>query len=180
MGGGQALGEYIYNEAEQLHRELDTRNPVELLGHIGADVIYSDKFSINGLKGFCTIQNRSKYVVINAKLSKHEKRIVAGHEAGHLILHTHEIKRRPHQTLSDCYLYGNVGGIEYEANMFAADFMIEDNDVLEYVRDEYMDYFKMASALHVPPQLLDFKLRSMERRGHDVRPPVGLDSKFLK
>jgi len=57
--------------------------------------------------------------------------------------------------------------------------VIEDSDVLEYVRDEYMDYFKMASALHVPPQLLDFKLRSMERRGHGVRPPVGLGSKFL-
>ena len=174
------MSENIYNEAERLYKKYGTRNPYALLDNINAVVNISYEFKSDGLKGFCTIQNRIKYVTINGKLSEPEQRIVAGHEAGHLILHTNEIKRSPHQTLPDFYLYSNVGSIEYEANMFAADFLIADGDVWEYVQDDYMDYYKMASALRVPPQLLDFKLRSMERRGHDVRPPVGLDSRFLK
>jgi len=174
------LKDYIFRKAERLHLKHDTRNPYELLEQMGVVVQISDGFSSGGLKGFCTIQNRIRYVVINGKLSEPEQKIVAGHEAGHLILHTNEIKRSPQQTLKDFYLYSNTGKIEYEANMFAADFMIGDGDALECIHDEQMDYYSIASALYIPPQLLDFKLRSMERRGHDVRPPVGLDSKFLK
>jgi len=162
-----------------MYLKHDTRNPYKLLEQMGVVVQISDRFTDDGLKGFCTIQNRIRYVVINGKLSEPEQKIVAGHEAGHLILHTNEIKRSPQQTLNDFYLYSNTGKIEYEANMFAADFMIGDNDALECIHDEHMDYFSIASALYVPPQLLDFKLRSMERRGHKVRLPAGLDSKFL-
>ena len=174
------MGKYIFSEAERLYRKLGTRDPYRLLGHLGAVIQVSDSFSEDGLKGLCTIQNRIKYVIINGKLSKPEQRIVAGHEAGHLVLHTNEIKLSPHQTLKDFYLYSIGGKMEYEANQFAADFLVGDIDVLECMEDGHMDHQAIASTLYIPPELLDFKLNSMRRRGHKVRPISGVQSKFLK
>jgi len=39
------------------------------------------------------------YAVVNGKLNEHEQRIVAGHEAAHLILHKAEILKCPAQTM---------------------------------------------------------------------------------
>ena len=53
---------------------------------------FTDKFPKDGLKGFCTFMNKTKYVVINDRLSSIEARVVAGHEAGHIIRHATELK----------------------------------------------------------------------------------------
>ena len=83
--------------------------------------------------------------------------------------------------LKDFNLWDNSGRIERQANLFTADFMLDDEEVMEAVQseDEDRDFFGTAGELYVPPPLLAFKLYSMVRRGFDVRVPVDLDSKFL-
>ena len=169
----------IYAVAEQVVKKFYTRDPYELLDAIGAKTRYCYDYEPDGLKGFSTILNRVMFAVINGHLNEHDKRIVAGHEAAHLILHKNEILLSPAQTLKDFNLYDNSGRLEYQANSFLADFLVSDKDVMEALSNEDSNYFANARELCIPPPLLAFKLHSMMRRDYKVRNPMDLQSGFL-
>lgn len=63
--------------------------------------------------------------------------------------------------------------------MFAADLLVSDEDVVDLVEKDDLDYYTMASILYVSPELLSFKLYSMTRRGYHYNIPGGIDSAFL-
>lgn len=70
--------------------------------------------------------------------------------------------------------------MEYEANVFAAEFLMEDDDVLEKLNED-ISFFGAAASLRVPPELLDFKFRLMKRNGYKlIDPPLMANSDFLK
>ena len=171
---------YIYLEAERLSKKFNTKNPFELLDAIGAVTILSDKYEKGGLKGFATIINRQMFAFINSKLDEHERRIVAGHEAAHLILHKNEILTSPACALKDFNIYGNAGKLELEANVFLANFLVSDKDVLKSTANPDGNFYTTAAELFMPPPLLAIKIYSMVQRGHDVKSPEGINSKFLK
>ena len=175
----QALIDFIFREVQWIVKKYATRDPYELLDAIGAVTFVSWEYSRDGLKGFSTIANRTKYTVINGNLDEAEQRIVAGHEGAHHILHVDEILVSPVRALRDFDLFSNAGRIEYQANLFLADYLLDDNDVLEYVADDGEDFFSASGKLSIPPPLFAFKLYSMMRRGYEVRSPIDLDSKFL-
>jgi len=170
---------YIYSEVQRILEKYNTRNPFELLDAIGAITKYTYEYTPNELKGYCMILNRNKYAVINGNLQKHEKRIAAGHEAAHLIIHTREILKSPAKAMKDFNFFDNSGRYEREANSFLADFLVSDEDVLEMIIDEDKNYFSAARSLYLPAPLFAFKLYSMMQRGYDVRNPDVLDSNFL-
>ena len=87
-------------------------------------VVESDKYET--LKGYCFMSCQSTYTVINTFLPEPVKRIVAAHELGHIILHRHQLKMAP---MKDSVLYDMTSQTEYEANMFAADLLIDDDDI---------------------------------------------------
>ena len=172
--------DYIFKEAESLTKKVCSRDPFELLDFIGARVKYSFDYQPDGLQGFATIIKQFKFAVINGHLKDELRRIVAGHEAAHLIIHQEEIMLSPVKALKDFDLFNSPGKLEYQANSFLADFLLSDKDVLDAVAQVDNDYFATARATCVPPHLLAFKLFSMMRRGYAVRPPVDLESCFLK
>ena len=64
--------------------------------------------------------------------------------------------------------------------MFAAEFLLPDDEVLEQLNDD-VSFFGAASRLRVPPELLDFKFRVLKRKGYKViDPPLMCQSNFLK
>lgn len=69
--------------------------------------------------------------------------------------------------------------LEYEANIFAAEFMMNDDDVFEALQMK-LDFFQTASLLEVPPEMLDFKLRLLQREGHNIVAPYIGRADFLK
>ena len=170
----------IYLEAEQAVRKHKTRDPYELLDTIGAYLEFSYDYEPNGLKGFSAIINSVMYAVVNGNLGEHDRRIVAGHEAAHLILHRHEILRSPGRAMKDFDLYNETSRLEYQANHFLANFLVSDEQVLDVAYGKSLGYFQIASELYMPPPLLAFKLSSMVERGLPVKQPVGLKSDFLK
>ena len=170
---------FIYEEAIRILDKYKTRDPYELLDAIGAVTIFTREYERDGLKGYSTILNRTMYAVINAKLRKGDRRIAAGHEAAHLILHKNQILTSPIKAMRDFNLFDNSGRYEREANSFLADFLLDDAEVMDVVTDEHRDYFSSARELRVPPPLFAFKLYSMMQRGFNVRNPVDLDSTFL-
>jgi Zn-dependent peptidase ImmA (M78 family) len=169
---------YIYDAAERAARKYQTRNPYELLDAIGAKTRYCYEYEPDGLKGFSTILNRVMFAIINGHLNEHDQRIVAGHEAAHLILHKTEIALSPAKALKDFNLYDNSGRLEYQANSFLADFLLSDDNVLDAIAN-YDSFFANARELYIPPPLLAFKLHSMMRRDYKVRNPIDLQSGFL-
>ena len=168
--------DYIFEQVNRMIDKYCTRNPFELLDAMGVIMVFSRKYSADGLKGYCLLTNRTIYVVINDFLCEAEQRIVAMHELGHIILHKHILQIAP---MRDFELYGMKARAEYEANLFAADTLISDQEVEEFAKDEYMDYFDMCRTLCVSSELMSFKLYSLIHRGHNYKMPQDINSGFL-
>ena len=132
------MTEMIFNQAQQYRKKFHTSDPYELLDCLGVVLKHSTAYPRDGLHGYCTVMNRTKYVVINAKQPEEEQRVVAGHEAGHLILHKTQLKAG---AMSDFDVYNVKSCLERQANFFAADFLIDDDDVMDvmHVKNQYMD-----------------------------------------
>ncbi|MEF9970856.1 MAG: ImmA/IrrE family metallo-endopeptidase [Oscillospiraceae bacterium] len=166
----------IFGEVKKLQKKFNTRDPFELLDCLGVVQKTSFAYPKNGLKGYCYFSKRSTFAVLNGNLSPEEIRIVAAHEAAHAVLHKDLLKLAP---LRDFCLYDMKNRREYDANLFAADFLISDESVEELSANEEMDYFRMCAELCISPDLMAFKLFSMIRRGYNYRLPQGLNSGFL-
>lgn len=170
-------GDFVHREVLRILAKYKTNDPYELLDALGVEQRESLAYGKHGLKGYCYFSKRTIFVVLNGFLSDAEKRIVAGHEAAHVILHSDIIKVAP---MKDKEIYDMTSRTEYQANLFAADFLISDGDVEELTLQESMDYFRMCKELYVSPDLMSFKLFSMIQRGYHYNLPQNLNSKFLK
>ena len=64
--------------------------------------------------------------------------------------------------------------------MFAAEFLLDDEEVIDVLNQDYT-FFSAAAILGVPPELLDFKFRLMKWKGYKLmEAPIISDSCFLK
>ncbi len=83
-------------------------------------------------------------------------------------------------TFHDTALYDESSAAEKEANLFAAELLMDDEKVLEEINNDGT-FFTAAAMLNVPMELLDFKFRKMKWKGYKlVEPPVTSRSDFLK
>ena len=161
-------------EADRLRQKYGTSDPFELIEALGVNLML--KSGLGKIKGFYYAVLRERYVVVNADLDEQEQEIVAAHELGHDRLHRQWAAAAP---LRDVSLYIETDRTEYEANIFAAELLIDDEDVVSCL-DETDDFFGLCSLLGYPPALVAFKLREMTRRGYGMRLPVLPDSRFLR
>lgn len=168
------MREYILREVERLKSKYHTDDPFALCKALNIDV--SENSDFTHLKGFYCVMNRQRFIVINANLSEHDKRIVCAHELGHDRLHRKMAAAAP---LRDFSLYEMTSKPEYQANLFAAEMLICDKDVLD-LAGSGMDYFSMCRALSYAPDLVAFKLFSMIQRGYTLNLPQNVNSRFLK
>ena len=90
----------IFQSINALVDKYHTRDPFELLEHLHVVVKESDSYK--SLKGYCLMSCRTIYVVLSASLSEEEKRMVAAHELGHIILHRKALQMAP---MKDIALY---------------------------------------------------------------------------
>ena len=81
--------------------------------------------------------------------------------------------------MQDDTLYNMTDNTEYQANLFAADLLIEDEDIEEMVQNEDLDYFGLCSSLNATPELMSFKLYSLAKRGQAYHMPMEIQSNFL-
>lgn len=70
--------------------------------------------------------------------------------------------------------------MEKEANLFAAEFLLDDQLVFEYLNSD-TTFFAAAAEMFVPMELLDFKFRVMKWKGFKLmEPPISARSNFLR
>ena len=142
---------YIKRQAEVLSNKYHTRNPFEILKSLGINVKFNSEFS--ELKGFFTIINGYRFVVINSNLSYEEQKIVAAHELGHAVLHEEFAKD---SQICDTMLYDMHSKPEFEANLFAAYLLISDNDIKEAASLDFCES-QLAAYLNVSEKLLEIR-----------------------
>ncbi len=167
------MSSYISDTVDELVKKYHTRNPFELIEALG---IYLDYPTLNNLKGFFCVINRERHIAINNNLTEYEQTLVAAHELGHDRLHLNIARMSP---MKDFQLYDMTSKPEYQANFFAAELLIPDDDVITLASDIDMDYYKMSHVLNVNPNLLTFKLHAMNQKGHNFNLPHNISSRFL-
>jgi len=125
-------------------------------------------------KGFYIVISRIKHITINSDLLEEEQEIILAHEIGHAVLnHDTEIIR-------DFQLFPTKSYMEIEANIFAAELLLNDDEVLERLYDGY-SFSEIAKDLIVYPELLAYKFYAMESRGiNELNSPIGIKPDFLK
>ena len=88
---------YIYDCVYELIDRYNTSDPFELMKHLG---IYCESSNLEHLKGYCVIIHGIKFIAINENLSRIERKIVAAHELGHIILHSDKLKAAAHEDMN--------------------------------------------------------------------------------
>ena len=161
---------YIYDTTERLKKRFMTSDPFDIANGLG---IYVSFRPLGKLKGFYQIVNRERHIVINSSLNNRERIVVCAHELGHDRLHQTFAKVA---ALKDYLIYDVASNNEYEANLFAADLLMEDGQITELQND--YDFIAMSRIIGVNPNLITFKLMSMMHRGSRFNLP-DYDSSFL-
>ena len=128
-------------------------------------------------KGFYLFQSKKQAIVVNCDLPDMLQRIILVHEIGHAVLHR---KASGIKAFHDFTLFDKTSVYEYEANIFAAEYLMSDSEVLEMLNED-TSFFEVASRLNVPAEMLDFKFRILKRKGYKViEPPLRASSDFLR
>ena len=164
---------HIIEAVEKLVKKYDTKDPYELCRALGIKIHFYNMEK--KLKGFFFYQSRQKNIVIDSNVNEVLERILIAHELGHAVLHTKIAMMKGFQemeVLDGSYLE------EDEANFFAAELLLDDNEVLENL-SEY-SFFETAQRLFVPAALLDYKFSLLHEKGKRVDSMYIRKSDFLK
>ena len=170
--------EFICGEVARIIKEYDEDDPYKLCQSMKILLFFEAMGNFpKACKGFYLSQSRKQVITINSDLPEELQRIIAMHEIAHAVLHR---KLSSVKAFHDFALFDETSVYEYEANIFAADYLLADDVVLNLLNDDLF-FFGAASRLNVPAELLDFKFRVLKRKGYKIiDPPIMSNSDFLK
>ena len=115
--------------AARLVRLHETRNPFEIAAREGYTVLFRDFSKVKGL--YRKVLGR-KFIYVNQNLSELSMRIVCSHGLGHGILHdVGKIRFLEQHTLFHAH-----SKAEREANLFAAELILNDSFELDFFIDD--------------------------------------------
>ena len=164
---------YIYDSVQSKIKKSRTRNPFTIAEDNGIMLIFDS--NLNKMKGMYTIIKRNRIIILNDNMPERMQQIVCAHELGHDALHRQFAKDGG---LREFMLYDMKSRPEYEANMYAADLLLDDEEVMELAKDGY-DMQQVAGMLNTDINLIGLKMASMNYRGFDLRIGIEPKSDFL-
>ena len=147
-----------------LVRRYGTRDPFEIAKALGIEVLFCDNFGT--LKGMYRVIKRNRFIFINQDLSEKMQRIVCAHEIGHDQLHRHFAKGG---TLQEFMLYDMTTKPEYEANIVAAEILLDSDELLDYVYTYGYTAEQIAQAMETDINLVALKVAHLAATGVDIR-----------
>ena len=165
----------ISEKINALAQKYDTKDPFTLCDNLDIRIRYKDLGT--ALKAYYFYQSRIKNIVLNTRSGKIVQKTLCAHEVGHALLHGELAAMRGFQELE---MFDMTSRNEYEANLFAAELLIDDNELLELLNDNEKSFFDVARELYVPAELLDFKFRILKNKGYHIKEPYLAQSTFLK
>ncbi len=167
----------ITEPVEKLKKRYHENDPFLLCKAMGIKIIFQPLGTApDAIKGFILKSKRIVAITVNSDLPIILQKIIVAHELGHAILHKNSSVLAFHEVA----LFDESSRYEKDANLFAAEYLLEDDHVLEILNTDNT-FFSAAAALHVPIELLDFKFRVMKWKGYKMmEPPINARSNFLR
>ena len=141
----------IRREVAYLKRFYKTDDPFDVIAYKKILLLYEDLGSING---YYSLILRQKQIHINSNLPCFQQRFTGTHELGHAILHP---KANTPFLLANTYQ--SVDRLEIEANKFAVEFLISDDDMWECMRCRGFSVEQTARYLGYHKELIELRLK---------------------
>jgi Zn-dependent peptidase ImmA (M78 family) len=163
----------IRNLASKLIKQHCTSDPFELCKALGVEVMFMD---LGGLKGMYKYFQRNRFAAINENLDENSKKIVCAHELGHDLFHKSLAKK---VVLQEFMLYDMKSRPEYEANLFASEILLPDNEIFTFAKEGY-DIQQIAGMLYTDVNLVAIKVASMNANGYELKKVMDVRADFLK
>jgi Zn-dependent peptidase ImmA (M78 family) len=146
--------------ANKIFRTHEHRNPERIAQEEGILIIPTP---FKKQKGAYKVIERQSIIFINECLSPTIREIVFGHELGHHFLHRKKaIQYGGFQEFNLFDMRNNR--MEYEANLFAAQLMLPDDEIKEYIYKGF-DVQQIAKAMQSDINLVAIKVSELNRRG---------------
>ena len=159
---------------EKLVKRCGTRDPFEIARQIGVEVLFCPDFG--SMKGMYRVVRRNRFIFINDSLTPQMQHIVCAHELGHDQLHRDLAKVG---ALQEFMLYDMTTKPEYEANIVAAEILLDTDEVLDYVYSFGYTSEQIAKAMETDINLVALKVAHLAETGHMLR-NMEYRSDFLK
>lgn len=164
----------IVKRANSIYKKYDTRNPYALADVMNITIL-PHKFKLQ--RGAYKVILNNRFIFIKDDLSPVMEKIVLLHEIGHDVLHRHEaIANGGFKEFNIFDMRQNR--MEYEANIFASQISLPDDEILEYIERGY-DIQQIAGAMHSDINLVALKNDTLISQGYRFRPQEHR-SDFLK
>ena len=164
--------EYIYKFVAACEAVYGTRDPEEIFRQRRAAVKHT---APEGLRGLICSVSRAAFVSVDASLPESVKRMTFAHLLGHSVLHRRQILSG--RTFEEPAEY-TAGTAEREADLFAAELLIKDEEILR-LKDEGLNEGQIVAAFGALRELVPHKLFSMRSRGISIGDDV-CRADFLK
>ncbi len=161
----------IFDTAKELYNKYRTNNPYELAEELGIVVKYRH---FKDLKGMYKVIGRVSFIWLHDDLDEITEKVVLMHEIGHHIFH----RAIAASTFQEFSLYDMAGKPEVEANVFAANMLISDKELIEIAEEHYTSE-QASSMLGLPHQLVLIKIQDMIDRGYGLCLGYGIRYDFL-
>lgn len=157
--------EAITETAQRLRDKYGILPPDELLLKLDACLCPTPLGSDEGaIKGFVQRSDRICTVVVNSDLPKEVQDIVKYHESGHIALKHYQLVKGIFR-FHELNLFDGRSRLENEANTFVAEYLLENERTMEHLK-AYRDVFSAAASLHVPSEIMTYKLRMLKYYGY--------------
>lgn len=163
-----------FSMPRRLIRRFNTRDPFEIADELSITVLIRSDFVRQ--KGAFAVVGNNSFIFINDNLSEYMQRLVCAHELGHALLHR-RLGTVPGGMI-EFEIFDIKDETEYDANVFAANLLIDEEEILEMAREGY-DVVKIAKELNLNVNILLVKLNEMNKNGYDLRVPYEPSRKFL-
>lgn len=167
---------YCEKVGSELVKQFKTRDPFIIAEGLGIHV-YTDCEDFGDLKGLYRVVKRRRCIFLNKNLDEYTAMTVCAHEIGHDRLHRDILKSQKY--FQEFTLYNMASRQEYEANIVTSAILLDNDELLEYIRYYRFDAEQIARAMKSDINLVALKISHLIEMGYNLR---GLEhnSRFLK
>lgn len=162
----------ICNIAKLLVEKFSSRNPFVIAEGLGLQVLFTP---LSRLKGVYKVINGVGFIILNQNDCEEINKLVCAHELGHHVIHREFAENN---MIRESVIYDLSRKYELEANVFAAQLLIDDKVIIEYIKEGF-DIEKIAKLTETDPNLIAIKCSLLINQGYDFIPQE-YDTVFLK
>lgn len=154
----------VIARADETVRKCSTRDPEKIAARLDIEII---PCAFSRQKGAYKVILKNRFIFIKNDLDTVMRRIVLLHELGHDAMHRRYAEA--HGGFEEFGIFDMKDNrMEYEANVFAAQISLPDDEILEYIERGY-DVQQIACAMSSDINLVAIKADTLISQGYDFR-----------